>query len=158
MSNKLFLTFGVILALSVVGCETALTEEPAATVPQIEALDDFGAFGKGHRSTSTVYRVSDLSPVGHSSLVRGPNSVSMTLRTSDIPKGSAVTIWWAIFNNPENCAAARCINTDIFNPAVRADVTYATGRVVGHNSIRFGAQRYTGDFSGSIIPLVNHFT
>lgn len=107
-------------------------------------------------STSHVYTFSDMSVVGSSRLRRHGNSMSMTLRTSEIPAGMAVTTWWVVFNEPDYCATTPCGEADIFDPAVRADVLYATGRVTGNgNRVNFAAQRRVGDTDGSIMPFFN---
>src|SRR3990172_8125414 len=39
-----------------------------------------------------------------STLVRMPHGVSMTFKTVGLTPGDAVTMWWIIFNRPENCS------------------------------------------------------
>jgi hypothetical protein len=88
-------------------------------------------------SISPLWRFSDGSVVegATSQLVRTDSGISLSQRTS-APAGHAVTVWWVIFNNPENCAGAegvptRCAEPDLFNPDVEGSVQYAAGHVVG---------------------------
>ncbi|HMB89542.1 MAG TPA: hypothetical protein VKP65_01760 [Rhodothermales bacterium] len=68
----------------------------------------------------------------------------------------AITVWWVVFNEPENCATSPCGEPDIFDPAVRSDVLYAAGHVTGRgNHVNFAAQLKVGDASGSIMPFFN---
>lgn len=114
------------------------------------------------RTSSDVWTSSDLSVVGSSWLGRHGHSLSMTLKTSDLPAGMAVTVWWVVFNEPENCLyptpVSQCGQRDIFfNPDVRADVLYAAGHVTGRGrSHTFAAQRRVGDDSGSVMPFINN--
>ena len=41
------------------------------------------------------------------------------------------TVWWVIFNRPDQCAANPCGLGDLGNAAVKATVYYATGFVTG---------------------------
>lgn len=40
---------------------------------------------------------------------------------------TALTVWWVVFNKPENCATSPCGEPDLFEPAVQASAFYATG-------------------------------
>ena len=91
-------------------------------------------------SISTVNRFSDGSavPGASSTLITNDSGATMTLHTSEIPAGHAVTVWWIIFNNPEEClfgtGGLRCGEGDLFgNPDVDASVVYAAGHVVGRS-------------------------
>lgn len=62
--------------------------------------------------------------------------LSLHLKTAELEPGNAVTVWWVIFNQPENCAAypdAPCGLGDLENPAAVPEITYATGTVIGSN-------------------------
>jgi hypothetical protein len=82
------------------------------------------------------------------------HGVSATLRTSGLPAGDAVTMWWVVFNNPDACEGAagvplRCAESDLFNEDVAGSVQYAGGNVVGgsgHYSV--GSYLSVGDTSG----------
>jgi hypothetical protein len=49
-----------------------------------------------------------------STLVRMPHGLYMTFKTVDLTPGEAMTIWWAIFNKPENCSDHVCGIDDVF--------------------------------------------
>src|SRR6266540_2067766 len=65
-------------------------------------------------------------PGASSTLVRNSSGASMTLQTSGLGAGTAATVWWVIFNNPENCVGP-CSDDDKFRVAVNASVLYAAG-------------------------------
>lgn len=75
------------------------------------------AQGEVVTSTSDVHRFSDFSTVegAQSVLVHGPDFVAVTLRTSGLEPLAPYTIWWVIFNEPQNCYEA-CDLDDLFNP------------------------------------------
>jgi len=108
--------------------------------------------------TTTVHLFSDGSAVTGSSstLVRNNNGVYMTLLTSGLTPGDAVTIWWVIFNNPAACShgmfGLRCGHGDFSNPAVQASVMYAAGHVVDSNGIAgFGAGLSIGELTRVVL-------
>lgn len=94
------------------------------------------------KSTSGVFWFADQSrAVGQSKLWRGDEGVRMLFKTSELGPREALTIWWVIFNEPENCTTP-CGEDDIFidgDPAnglnlagiEAADILagYATGKI-----------------------------
>jgi len=73
--------------------------------------------------------------------------------------GDAVTVWWVVFNHPENCRVKldnpsfpfRCGETDLSRPGVEASVLYAAGHVVGGSGkAGFGAHLAVGDTTGAL--------
>jgi len=61
-------------------------------------------------STSPVFRIADVLggtpvPVGSSTLVGTGNGVSTTLDTTALAPGDVVTLWWVVFNDPDDCQA-----------------------------------------------------
>jgi hypothetical protein len=91
------------------------------------------AIGPGHTFIADI-------PGATSTLVRTPNGISVSLRTSGLPAGHAVTIWALIFNDPGACGAGGCheMNGDLNVPAVRGSVFHVTGHVVGESGIFAG--------------------
>ena len=99
------------------------------------------AHGDVAKSTSGVYWFDDPGrSIGHSQLWRSDDHVRMGFKTSELAPREALTIWWVVFNEPENCSAPGCGEDDIFvdgNPAlglndaqiIAADIVagYATG-------------------------------
>lgn len=61
---------------------------------------------------------------------------------------TAVTLWWVVFNSPENCATSPCSGDDL--AAADGSVFYASGALVPANDrVRFVASLYetAADFS-----------
>lgn len=67
-------------------------------------------------TTSAIGRFSDFSEVegAWSQLTRFPNGVTATLVTNDLTPGEAYSVWWVIFNEPENCSGGVCNLDDLF--------------------------------------------
>lgn len=139
--------FPIFICLSfLVGCSTD------APVSSNLLQEETPTLAKTSSSTSEVISSADGSVVGSSKLVRNKNGVSLTLNTSGLEPGSAVTVWWVVFNNPGACAGD-CDGTDLGNPNVAGDVIYGAGHVVGGNgTANFAAHLNEGDSGGSLFP------
>jgi hypothetical protein len=75
---------------------------------------------------------------GTASLVRGDDGISMTFRTSGLPAGDAVTIWWIILGGSGNPVSGQ----------------FAAGHVVGSDgNAAFGGHLAVGDTTGCFHPL-----
>lgn len=136
------------------GCNEAAVTSPDLLQQDDQAFEVFAS--KAAHNTSNVYTFADMSIVGSSRLARHGNSLSMRLQTSEIPPGMAITVWWVVFNYPDNCATAPCGEADLFDPTVMSDVLYAAGHVTGKgNHFNVAAQLKEGDASGSIMPFFN---
>ncbi len=48
-------------------------------------------------------------------LTRMDNGVSVKVDTVDLTAGDAVTMWWVVFNEPQNCSDGECGENDVFN-------------------------------------------
>lgn len=98
------------------------------------------------RQSSDVYTFADPPDmpdmVGDARLTRTDSGVSYNLRTTGLEKGHATSIWWVIFNNPDECAAD-CALPDLFNPDVAASVQSGGGNMVGAS----GNSAYAGHLS-----------
>jgi hypothetical protein len=112
------------------------------------------------RQTSVVFTFAGFNTVGSSTLTRQAGGVTMWLRTSDLTPGDAVTVWWVVFNHPENCHTKidnpsfpfRCGEPDLSRPDVQASVLYAAGNVIGHaGTAGYGAHLTAGDARGAIL-------
>ena len=109
---------------------------------------------KAASSTNPVFTIMGNNNVGSSQLVRNKNGISVTLQTSGLTAGHPHTVWWVVFNEPGACGTNPCALPDLFVPAVKADVLYAAGNVIGGNGTgNFGAYLSEGDDSGSIASL-----
>lgn len=92
--------------------------------------------GSADRETSDVFDFADEQPIegAVAELTRTDTGVGYSLRTAGLVEGHAVSIWWVIFNNPEECAtgpAEPCEIDDLFNPDVAASVQSGGGHAVG---------------------------
>ena len=101
------------------------------------------------RSAATICHSDVIDPIngiitGTAKLVRTNSKVSMNVKINDLVPGHAYTMWWVIWNNPENCGVPyACSDADFLNPdAVKVEVLYATGHVVGGSG--------QGNFSASL--------
>lgn len=88
-------------------------------------------------------------PYAGASLSRNNEGVFGTISTSSLSPGHVVTLWWAIFNNPAECAGAVCAPPDLNNPLVNGSLQLGGGQVVGLNGrADFGGYLEAGDNTG----------
>jgi hypothetical protein len=114
----------------------------------VQRVDGAGAT----RETQPVYTTTDGfhpdSPVpgAYATLVRNKEGLTTNVHTS-LASGGVYTIWWVIFNHPEDCSSHLCID-DLPDLVVNA-----TGRIVPLGSpANFGAWvGMGGPYSGEII-------
>ncbi len=82
-------------------------------------------------------------------LVRTRDNVYATMHTAGLTPGTAVTFWFGIFNNPQNCATRPCTPADFSNPAVQGSVANGGGKIIGADgTATYGAFRTVGDTTG----------
>ena len=90
--------------------------------------------GSGNLKTTIVpvyvFGSTTVIPAAGASLSRNNDEVFGTISTSGLAPGHVVTLWWAIFNNPEFCAASTCATSDFNNPAVNGSLQYGGGTIV----------------------------
>lgn len=122
----------VALVAAAAACDSPLGPAEAGPNPRAPVL----AAAQGSEANVVVFATGDA--VGTSSLVRNKNGVSMTYRSSGLEPGTVATIWWVVFNDPDECeggtvagVALTCTAADIPDPAVDASVFYAAGHVIG---------------------------
>lgn len=62
-----------------------------------------------------VYRFSDNSQVddAFARVTRFDSGVTMAISTNDLQAGDVFTVWWVVFNSPENCSNGVCNGDDI---------------------------------------------
>ncbi|MDH3697658.1 MAG: hypothetical protein OER83_03675 [Flavobacteriaceae bacterium] len=92
--------------------------------------------------------------VGTSTLHRNANGITMNFKAEGLDKGYTYTVWWVIWNFPENCFEG-CDDPDFATPdAVGVDVLYAGGNVAGNaGKIAISGHLNEEDTSGSIREL-----
>ncbi|GAA4868651.1 hypothetical protein [Luteimonas vadosa] len=129
-----------------------LARLPAALLGLAIALSASGEAFAGSQSTTTdaFWLWNPAAIVGDAKLVRTETGVSARWSSLGLPKGSAVTLWFVVFNNPAECATTPCGAPDLFNPAVQGDFLLGGGHVIGANGMaNFGGHLSLGDASGS---------
>ena len=65
----------------------------------------------------TVHRFADASEIDGAEAIlhRMEHGVQATFTTTELNEGHVTTLWWVIFNAPENCSDMACGEDDIFN-------------------------------------------
>lgn len=73
--------------------------------------------------------------------------------SAELAPGHVETLWWVIFNNPEECATAPCGLGDLFDPAVEAACLAADGAIAGGNGrVAFQDRLAIGEVRDSCLP------
>ena len=107
------------------------------------------ASGPAQQYTTIVNDISDMSNItpiegSRARLVTNDQGATLQVNTSGLTPGHALTVWWVVFNYPENCSDGVCGGDDAFPPpgntAAGASVSFAAGHVIGGNGQgNFGA-------------------
>lgn len=102
------------------------------------------------KQTATIGGLEGIT--GTSTLYRNKNGITVNFKAKNLYPG-AYTIWWVIWNNPEDCGIPNeCADSDF--GFVEVEVLYAGGHVVGNNGKgNISAHLKAGDVSGSINDL-----
>src|SRR5215207_24013 len=99
----MFRSIGFVASLIVSGLllSSALAQDASTTEPNTQS--------------SPVYRFSDGSQVedGFARLTRFENGVTLAVSTADLNPSHVYTVWWVIFNAPENCSDGVCNADDL---------------------------------------------
>lgn len=117
--------------------------------------------GPAEQTSAPVFRLADVlggappRPVGSSTLVRTDNGISVTLDTTGLPPGHAVTLWAVVFNDPAGCEAgtplSSCGHDDALAGRGGASPNHAAGRIVDEDgTAAFGAHLRVGDTSRAL--------
>ena len=150
ISKKFKVVITLVLAVGAVGIALG-SYAASGGLAQAENTDkDF--------TTSSTYMMTDASSVNgdSSTLARTKDRISATFQTSDLQEGNAYTMWWVIFNNPEECehpvpGITSCGEGDVFGKPfgetpVQVSVQYAAGNIVSQTGIiSLGADLNVGD-------------
>ena len=126
-----------------------------ALVVSLVAIGTVLAQGSSHRSESPVYWSWDFinkntdNPVGTSNLVRTGNGISANFKTDVLTPGNAATLWFVVFNYPEECKAGpyKCSPLDMGDTDAKGDFLFASGHVLGEGN--FAGHLNVGDTSRS---------
>ena len=123
------------------------------------------AGGPPGQESGDVLRFADLAPVDGATarLVRGADTLSTRTETRELDHGHVQTLWWVVFNNPEECEHGQgpvaCGELDLFDgpdgpTGVEPSCVYADGSLVGGNGhARFADQLRVGEVRDSCIDF-----
>jgi hypothetical protein len=128
MRTRLLIVLGALaIALAVAA--------PAGAAGLEQSTQPVFTIGPGHVFVDWV-------PGATSTVERTANGISITLQTSGLPEGHAITMWALIFNNPGACPAGGCDESrgDLGLAGVQGSVQHVTGHIFGS----------TGTFSGYV--------
>ena len=115
--TRLTVTFGVatLLMLALTGSVSSQSGGSGNSKTTIAPVHPFGS--------------SAVIPAAGASLSRNNDGVLGTISTSGLTPGHVITLWWAIFNNPEFCATQPCATSDFNNPAVNGSLQFGGGTI-----------------------------
>jgi hypothetical protein len=137
MENSIKLCLIAMMLFSISCSDETLND----SIPSSQDLDNFS---RSNNSSSDVINEITHKIVGTSILHRKKDRITVNFKTTDLTPGYTYTLWWVIWNNPQECAVpGACIDTDFGNAAaVGVDVLYATGLLANNSGI--------GNFSASL--------
>ena len=161
MNRKLFTIVLVLLAALALSIAVSAQDDMSSSAP-VHTFTD-GSVLEGNWSTVNRYE----------------NGLSMALHTTDLVPGDVYTVWWVIFNEPQNCSGGACGEDDIFLfeneelvtnefgvaamnmdglEASQISIQYATGRLTdADGNADFAASVGLGEVPGIVVGpgLVN---
>ncbi|MGB5237204.1 MAG: hypothetical protein WBN59_06180 [Flavobacteriaceae bacterium] len=108
------------------------------------------------KSSTAVFNAITGEVIGTSVLHRNSNGVTVNFKTTDLMPGHTYTLWWVVWNKPENCIVpGECSEADFANALdVEVQLLYAAGHVAGNNGKgNFSGHLNENDDSGSIHEL-----
>ena len=142
----------------------------AASIAAVALFASQGALAGEMETKTAMHRYSDKAVIDdtEATLMRMDHGVSTTVNTVGLKAGDAVTMWWVVFNQPQNCSDAKCGENDVFNldaneklilnddgkppfnkaahEAAQISVTYANGHVIdAGGKAKFRGQLPVGD-------------
>ncbi|MGI9547494.1 MAG: hypothetical protein ACR2MM_09675 [Flavobacteriaceae bacterium] len=157
--SKILKFICLILIIGAYSCEKGtdsdLNSADTEAVINTGALNDVDAKSTV-KQTVPIFDVVNGVPAGTSTLHRNNNGITANFKATGLTPGYTYTVWWVIWNNPENCTTpGACTDIDFgLADAVQVEVMYATGHVVGNSGKgNFSAHLNENDDSGTINPL-----
>jgi len=101
-STTFRVTIASVILIIAAGLSAALlAQDNATSEPNVQRSDVF--------SFSDGSQVEDA----FAQLTRFDNGATMAISTSDLQEGDVYTVWWVIFNAPENCSDGVCDADDL---------------------------------------------
>lgn len=140
-------------------CESETLVSPDNNSDQITKTDLQSRAAKANintKSSTDVVNAITGEVLGASTLHRNGNGLTLNFETTGLMPGHAYTLWWVVWNKPENCATpGACVEADFANALnVEVQLLYAAGSVAGNNGNgNFSAHLKENDDSGSIHQL-----
>ena len=131
MNRSILLAFTVLVALVLAVVSVASANQPIPS--DVYLFDPFpnpGAQVAGAQAKLTT----------------NESGATVQFQTSGLTPGNAYTVWWIIFNDPDECAEPGCSDADFGNADAKPELTYATGHVIGGSGKgNFGAHLRAGE-------------
>ncbi|MDZ7660375.1 hypothetical protein [Fodinibius sp.] len=134
------------------GCESYTPVSPESELAIAELQLDAAA-KVNTKSTADIFNFVTGDLIGKSTLHRNGNGITVNFKTTGLMPGHAYTLWWVVWNKPENCATpGACVESDFANALnVEVQLLYATGSIAGNNGKgNFSAHLKENDDSGSV--------
>jgi hypothetical protein len=149
----------LLLVVMLLGCDSETLVSPNNDTDQLTAVKSKpanGAANKSTKSTTDIFNTITGDVIGKSTLHRNKNGITINFKTTGLMPGHAYTLWWVVWNKPENCIIpGECAEADFPNAGnVEVQLLYATGSVAGNNGTgNFSAHLNENDDTGSIHEL-----
>ena len=143
---KFLFTLLILFAFS---CSQETMLDPTTTDLDESSINDVSAKASSKQTVDIVVppTLGNFEVIGTSKLHRNKNGIKVNFKATGLNPG-AYTIWWVIWNNPQDCAIPGQCNDGDFGQAVlvEVEVMYAGGHVVGNNGKgNFSAHLKAGD-------------
>ena len=155
MRKVIFLSISLILLIAVLLSACSDQLDPVSAHEEIDVFQNFEHTANlAVQESSNVFWFEDASEVegAEATLLRTGSNVRMTIQTTDLDPHHTYTVWWVVFNNPEECENG-CGEPDLFNDDVGGSVLYAAGHIIGGNGKgHFAGSLRTGDLRGCQAP------
>jgi hypothetical protein len=148
-----YLFFILFLGIVITSCVKEESPKPE-TISQDQPL--FQNSGATHCTSDIINAIDGMTYTDGATLLRNNNKIKMTFKVDDLEPGYAYTIWWVVWNNPEECTVPFACGDADFAIAddVEVELMYAAGHVVGNSGKgNFAGSLNEGDASGSINNL-----
>lgn len=155
MKNITIISFLFSICL-LFGCESESPVAPNSQLDHVVSMDaqTVTADAKTNtKSTADIFNGVTGEIIGESTLNRNGNGITVNFKANKLDPGYAYTLWWVVWNNPENCfVPGACVEADFANADdVKVELLYAAGSVVGNNGKgNFSAHLKVGDATGSV--------
>ena len=115
--------------------------------------DDEPIIDSGIETTADVYSPLYGTTLGTSTLVRKNDEISINFETHGLTPGYAYTLWWVVWNKPENCTVSgACTGGDLaLSEEVEVELLYAAGSVADNSGkVNYTAKLREHEVSESI--------